>query len=90
VLCTFELYVNHLTTNILVLCTFLIDLKAAELQNICRNTVEKQNHRCRAPEYLISFGVSFPQLAAKFALCGWYFDTPLLAAGRFISNHKYH
>jgi len=53
VLCTFELYVNHLTTNIRVLCTFLIDLKAAELQNICRNTVEKQNHRCRAPEYLI-------------------------------------
>ena len=34
--------------------------------------------------YLISFGVSSPQLAARFILCGWYFDTPLLAAGSFI------
>src|SRR5450759_1462313 len=34
---------------------------------------------------LISFGVSSPQLAARFALCGRYFDTPLLAAGSFIS-----
>jgi len=34
--------------------------------------------------YLISFGVSSPQLAARFVLCDWYFDTPLLAAGSFI------
>ena len=33
---------------------------------------------------LISFGVSSQQLAARFVLCGWYFDTPLLAAGSFI------
>lgn len=33
---------------------------------------------------LITLGVSSPQLAARFALCGWYCDTPLLAAGSFI------
>ena len=33
---------------------------------------------------LISLGVSSPQLAARFVLCGWYFDTLLLAAGNFI------
>lgn len=27
-------------------------------------------------DFLISFGVSSPQLAARFALCGWFFDTP--------------
>jgi hypothetical protein len=34
---------------------------------------------------LIYFGVSSPQPAAGFDLCGWYFYTPLLAKGSFIT-----
>ena len=93
--CTSVLYDKHLSTNIMVLRTFLVysmqqswnlfvELQilmllrtfystqsficinfcvsiiwpwyiAAEPHNICRNTFEIHNHRCRAPQYLIPF-----------------------------------
>jgi hypothetical protein len=62
--CTSEIHYKHFSTNVAVLRTLLIfsiqlnsklfagiygSLNAAELQNICRNTFEKQISRCRAP-----------------------------------------